>query len=131
MKFYLKALAVAATVIVGAIASGPAKAQPANYDGTYAGTQALAGIGTANYSQCLPGPFKRRLVIKGGTVSYAYNPTYQGELTGTISAGGDVSATGSTPTDAVKLTGKIDGDAFVGEISGAFCTYAVELKRRR
>ena len=50
-----------------------------------------------NYSECLRGPFKRRLVVKGAAATYTYNPSYQGEVTGTVSADGDVSGSSSTP----------------------------------
>ena len=105
----------------------PAGAQGTNYDGTYAGTQTLLESG-GNYSKCLKGPFKRKLSIKDGGVSYLYNPTYRGEATGADDADGGVTA--STAEGAgVKLTGRIQGDVLTGEVWSIFCTYSLNLKR--
>ena len=105
-------------------------AQAAQYDGVYAGSQTLTEGGSApNYSQCLRGPFKRRLVVKDGAATYTYNPTYQGQVTGTVNADGDVSATAAEPSGGVGLSGKIAGDAFTGEVWSLYCTYSLELKR--
>jgi hypothetical protein len=109
---------------------GSALAQTANYNGTYAGTQTLTDTGpSGNYSKCLRGPFKRKLVVKDGTIVYAYNPTYHREVTGTVSAAGDVSAYLPTPDGGAKFEGKIQGDDFTGEVWSVLCTYSVELKR--
>src|SRR5580704_11830243 len=90
---------------------GPALAQSTNFNGTYAGTQTLTDNGPSpNYSECLRGPFKRKLVVKDGAVTYAYNPTYHREVTGTINADGGVSAYLPTPDGGVKLAGRIQGD---------------------
>jgi len=107
-----------------------AAAQPARYDGVYAGSQILTDKGPSpNYSQCLPGPFKRHLVVKDGVATYTYNPTYQGQVTGTVGADGDVSASASEPTGGVSLSGKIQGDDFTGEVWSLYCTYSLTLKR--
>ena len=109
---------------------GPALAQSANFNGTYAGTQTLMDDGAApNYAKCLRGPFKRKLVVKDGAITYAYNPTYHREVTGTVNADGNVSAYLPTPDGGVKLEGKIQGDDFTGEVWSVLCTYSVELKR--
>ena len=105
-------------------------AQPANYDGVYVGWQTLTeNSSDNNYSECLRGPFKRRLVVKGGTATYTYNPSYQGEVTGTVSADGDVSGSSSTPSGGVDLSGKIQGNGFTGEVWSLYCTYSLQLQR--
>jgi hypothetical protein len=106
-----------------------ARAQVDQFDGVYAGTQTLTeNSSVINYSQCLKGPFKRRLVVKGGTISYVFNPTYQGEVRGTITPAGDVDGDASEG-GGVDLSGKIQGDTFTGEIWSLYCTYSVQLKR--
>jgi hypothetical protein len=108
----------------------PADAQSAPYDGVYAGSQTLSEKGpVVNYSQCLKGPFKRRMVVKDSVVTYTFNPTTSGEVTGPVSADGDVSGSAPEPAGGVVLTGKIVGDGFSGEVWSLYCTYAVELKR--
>jgi hypothetical protein len=124
--------AAACFAIVGMLAlhGVPAHAQSAQYDGVYAGTQTLSESGpVANYSQCLKGPFKRHMVVKDGIVTYTFNPTYNGQVTGPVSADGDVSASAPNPAGGVVLTGKIAGEGFSGEVFSLYCTYAVELKR--
>jgi len=107
-----------------------ALAQGAKYDGSYTGTQTLTqNDEVKNYSKCLSGPFKRTLVVKGGTVSFVYNPTSAAAVLGTVAADGEVSAYESTPQGGVKLTGKIQGDDFTGKIWSAICTYSLQLKR--
>ncbi len=109
---------------------GLANAQTNKFNGTYAGLQKLTEDGSVtNYSQCLKGPFKRNLVVKDGTVTYTYNPTYQGQVVGTVSADGDVAAAASEPSGGVSLSGKIQGDDFTGEVWSVICTYSLELKR--
>jgi hypothetical protein len=110
--------------------SGHALAQAAKYDGVYAGSQTLTDHSVDNnYAQCLRGPFKRRLIVKDGVAVYTYNPTYQGQVTGTVSTDGDVSGSTSEPTGGVALSGKIQGDDFTGEVWSMYCTYALQLKR--
>jgi hypothetical protein len=105
-------------------------AQVKKYDGTYAGTQTLMdSIPGRNYSKCLHGPFKRRLLIKDGAATYVYNPTYQGKVVGAVNADGAVSASASTSSGGVSLSGKIDGDDFTGEVWSLICTYSVRLRR--
>ena len=120
----------AAFCVVGVAAPPGFAAEPASYDGVYAGTQVLSERSSdQNYAQCLKGPFKRKLVIKGGEATYVYNPTYQGAATGKVSPDGDVSATDSAATGGVSLSGKIAGDAFTGEVWSLYCTYSVTLRR--
>ena len=109
----------------------PTLAQPAKYDGVYAGLQTLTEKSSANnYSKCLKGPFKRKLVIKDGTATYVFNPTYQGQVTGSVGEGGDVAATDPAATGGgVSLAGKIQGDEFAGEIWSLYCTYSLQLTR--
>jgi len=116
--------------VIATAAGNSALAQSAAFDGTYAGSQTLTDKGPGgNYSQCLRGPFKRKLIVKDGAVTYTYNPTYHGEVAGTVNPGGDVTAYISTPEGGVRLAGHIDGDAFTGEVWSVICTYALELKR--
>jgi hypothetical protein len=115
---------------ISALTVKPATAQSTKYDGIYAGTQTLTDKSSDdNYSGCLKGPFKRKLVVKGGAVSYVYNPSYQGTVTGTVNADGDVSGTASTPGGGASLSGRIEGDVFTGEVWSVICTYALEMKR--
>jgi hypothetical protein len=125
------AVAIAGLVSIVIVTDiGFAAAQSAKYDGTYAGLQTLSEDGSvANYSKCLRGPFKRRLVVKGDAVTYEYNPTYHGDVTGTVNADGDVSAGASTTSGGVSLSGKIQGDDFTGEVWSLYCTYSLRLKR--
>jgi hypothetical protein len=121
-------LYVAGTASIVAVTS--AAAQPASYDGVYAGQEVLTeNSSDQNYSQCLKGPFKRKLILKDGTATYTYNPTTQALVTGTVSADGDVSAGAQTPSGGVSLSGKIAGDQFTGEIWSLYCTYSLQLKR--
>jgi len=113
----------------GIINIGSAMAQTAKYDGIYAGLQTLSEGAPDNYSKCLHGPFKRKLIIKNGAINYTYNPTYQGQVAGSVDADGDVTADEVTSNGGVKLSGKIEGDDFTGEIWGSFCTYSLRLKR--
>jgi hypothetical protein len=123
-----------AIVLLGTIVSlgttaNFAAAQPTQYDGTYAGTQTLTETGSDhNYSQCLKGPFKRKMVIKNGAVTYTYNPTSEAQVAGTVSANGDVTASASTSTGGVDLSGKIQGADFTGEVWSIYCTYALQLR---
>jgi len=116
---------------LGSIAAAKfAAAQPTSYDGVYAGQQVLTeNSSDRNYSQCLKGPFKRKLAIYRGAVTYTYNPTTQAQVTGTVSADGDVTANGQSPSGGVALSGKISGDDFTGEIWSLYCTYSLKLKR--
>ena len=107
----------------------PTAAQTAQFDGVYAGTQTLTDKSSGhNYSKCLKGPFKRKLVVKDGAVTYVYNPTYEGTVTGTVSADGDVSGTVSRG-GGVSLSGRIQGNEFTGEVRSIICTYALQMKR--
>ena len=109
-----------------------ALAQSKKHDGIYAGSQTLAENGSvANYSKCLPGPFKRKLVVKDGAFTYTYNPTYQGQIAGTVNADGDLAAGASSQTEGVSLSGRIQGDDLTGEVWSLYCTYAIALKRVR
>jgi hypothetical protein len=109
-----------------------AAAQTTQFDGTYAGTQTLSENGSvANYSECLKGPFKRKLVVKDGAAIYTFNPTYQGQVTGTVNADGDVSGSASDPSGGEALSGRIAGDDFTGEVWSLYCTYSLQLKRVR
>ena len=124
------AMIVAAAGLTMAAGRNIATAQSTNFDGVYAGTQTLTENGSvANYSKCLRGPFKRKLVIKGNIVSYVYNPTYQGTVTGTISVDGNVLASEDTPSGGVRLSGRIEGDNFKGQVWSLYCTYTLDLKR--
>ncbi len=106
-----------------------AAAQTSQFDGTYAGSQTLSQDAQAqNYSECLKGPFKRKLVVGNGTATYTYNPTYHGQLTATVSPDGDVRG-GSSEGSGVALSGKIEGNAFTGEVWSPYCTYSLSLKR--
>jgi hypothetical protein len=126
----IAAAALLAAGVAALPAAGAAAAEPANYDGAYAGTQSLSERSSdQNYSKCLKGPFKRKLVVKGGEATYIYNPTYQGAVTGKVSADGDVSASDPSATGGVSLAGKIEGDAFTGEVWSVYCTYSVKLRR--
>jgi hypothetical protein len=119
-------LAVAASLA----ATGHAQAQLGKFDGTYAGLQTLSDDGAEhNYSKCLHGPFRRKLVVKDGTVVYVYNPTSQASVTGKVTADGDVAAEGSAPSGGTSLSGRIEGDAFSGEVWSLYCTYSLQLKR--
>jgi hypothetical protein len=128
-------LGICAAVIAFTFSISPihvASAQPANYDGVYAGSQTLTENGSVtNYSKCLRGPFKRQLVVKEGAFTYTYNPTYQGQIAGTVSAEGDVAAAPSSQTEGVSLSGRIQGDSLTGEVWSLYCTYTLELKRVR
>jgi hypothetical protein len=125
LMFFLFGFGIASTSF-----HNDALAQATKYDGTYLGSQTLTEKGSDNnYSQCLRGPFKRRLVVKDGVAAYTYNPTYQGRVTGTVSADGDVSGSTSEPTGGVVLAGKIQGDDFTGEVWSLYCTYSLQLKR--
>jgi hypothetical protein len=107
-----------------------AAAQTAQYDGVYKGTQTLTDDpNDHNYSKCLKGPFKRQLVIKDGTATYTYNPTYQGQVIGKISETGDVTGSEETSAGGVALFGKVEGDRFTGKVWSIICTYALDLKR--
>lgn len=124
------AIAVFAVGLKSTVDMAEALAQGAQYDGSYTGTQTLAqNDEVKNYSKCLSGPFKRTLVVKGGTVKFVYNPTSSAAVLGTVGADGEVSAYESTPQGGVKLTGRIQGDDFTGEIWSAICTYSLQLKR--
>jgi hypothetical protein len=120
---------VAAAVLL-ALAAGSADAQSAQYDGIYTGSQKLSDGGpVANYSQCLRGPFKRRMVVKDSVATYTFNPTYQGQVRGSVTADGDVSGSSPEPAGGVALSGRIVGDGFSGQVWSLYCTYDVELKR--
>jgi hypothetical protein len=124
------AAAVCVIAIAWASHATSAEAQNNKFDGIYVGLQTLTEKPAGgNYSQCLKGPFKRQLVVKAGTASYTYNPTYQGQVAATVSADGDVRGSSSEPTGGVGLAGKIDGDNFTGEVWSLYCTYSVDLKR--
>lgn len=113
-----------------AAASSAADAQSVQYDGVYAGTQRLTDGGpVANYSKCLKGPFKRRMVVKDSVATYTFNPTYQGQVSGSVTPDGDVSGSSPEPTGGVALSGRIIGDGFTGQVWSLYCTYDVELKR--
>jgi len=116
-------------VAVLACATGTAAAQ-SPYDGIYAGSQKLSDGGSApNYSQCLKGPFKRRMVVKDSVATYTFNPTYQGQVSGSVTADGDVSGSSPQPAGGVALSGRITGDGFSGQVWSLYCTYDVDLKR--
>jgi hypothetical protein len=116
------------SIAAGTVANR-AYGQGEKFDGTYQGMQALDESASAgNYSQCLKGPFKRRLVVKGGTATYTYNPTYQGQVAAVVSADGDVSGT-AADSGGVAISGRIDGGDFTGEVWSLYCTYSVKLKR--
>ncbi|MGA8401844.1 MAG: hypothetical protein WB697_18290 [Stellaceae bacterium] len=113
-----------------ASASSPAGAQSTHYDGVYVGTQRLIEGGpVANYSQCLKGPFKRRMTVKGSVATYTFNPTYQGQVSGSVTADGDVSGSSPEPAGGVALSGRMVGGGFSGQVWSLYCTYDVELKR--
>jgi hypothetical protein len=125
---------LAAMVLSLGFASVPtmnfAMAQTAQYDGVYAGTQTLTSDpADHNYAKCLKGPFKRKMAIKNGAVTYTYNPTYDGEVTGTVTPNGDVAGSVVTSSGGVALVGKIQGDAFTGKVWSIICTYSLDLKR--
>jgi hypothetical protein len=124
---------VAAFCLLGIIqimCTSYARAYAGQFDGVYAGTQTLTeNSSVINYSQCLHGPFKRKLVVKNGTVTYVFNPTYQGLVTGIVDADGDVSGDAAEPAGGVDLSGKIEGDNFTGEIWSLYCTYSLQLRR--
>jgi hypothetical protein len=129
MKFRA-AIAVGFSCVVQMIHQSEAHADASQFDGVYAGTQTLSDNSSVNnYSKCLKGPFKRKLVVEHGTVRYVFNPTYQGTVTGTVDADGKVSGTAKEPAGGVNLSGKIDGDAFIGEIRSLYCTYSLNLRR--
>ncbi|HEV2185590.1 MAG TPA: hypothetical protein VGR70_00175 [Stellaceae bacterium] len=107
-----------------------APAQTAQYDGVYKGTQTLTDDpNDHNYSKCLKGPFKRQMVVKDGAATYTYNPTYQGQVVGTIAADGTITGSEETSAGGVALVGKIDGDQFTGKVWSIICTYTLDLKR--
>jgi hypothetical protein len=109
-----------------------ATAQTAQYDGIYAGTQTLTDDpNDHNYSQCLKGPFKRKLVVKDGAATYTYNPTYQGQVIGTVATDGTVTGSEATSAGGVALVGKIEGDQFTGKVWSIICAYSLDLKRVR
>jgi hypothetical protein len=115
--------------IAAALPAWPAAAQ-SPFDGTYTGTQTLSESGSiTNYSKCLKGPFKRRLVVKNAIATYEYNPTYHGAVSGPVSADGDLSASDATASNGVSLSGKIEGDVFTGKVWSLICTYTLQLKR--
>jgi hypothetical protein len=117
---------------IGAVAivllARSADAQVSRFDGTYAGLQTLSDS-ASNYGRCLKGPFKRKLVVKDGTATYTFNPTYQGQVTGTVSADGDVHGSVAEPSGGVGLAGTIEGDDLTGEVWSLYCTYTLKLKR--
>jgi hypothetical protein len=116
--------------IVTGLGVGSALAQTAPFDGTYAGTQTLTDDPVEhNYSKCLKGPFKRKMVVKGGRAVYTYNPTYDGQVSGIVDADGNVSGSVETSSGGVALSGKIQGDQFTGKVWSIICSYAVDLKR--
>ena len=107
-----------------------AAAQTAQYDGVYKGTQTLTDDpNDHNYSQCLKGPFKRQMVVKNGAATYTYNPTYQGQVVGTVAADGTITGSEETSAGGVALLGKIEGDQFTGKVWSIICTYKLDLKR--
>ena len=129
IDFHLKVMLIAAGIILTANINY-ASAQSSKYDGVYAGVQTLTDKPSdLNYSQCLHGPFKRKLIVKDGTVTYTYNPTSQAQVTGTVSADGDVTASESNATGGVNLSARIQGDELTGEVWSVYCTYSLQLKR--
>ena len=107
-----------------------ASAQSSKFDGVYTGVQTLTDKPSdLNYSHCLRGPFKRKLIVKDGAVTYTYNPTSQAQVTGTVSADGDVIASESNATGGVNLSARIQGDELTGEVWSVYCTYSLQLKR--
>jgi hypothetical protein len=123
-------LICSAAVIGLAFTGSELAAQTNQFNGTYAGTQTLTESSSdLNYSQCLRGPFKRKLIVKDGAVSYTFNPTSEAAVTGTVSSAGDVVAGASEPGGGARLSGRIDGNNFTGEIWSLYCTYALQLKR--
>lgn len=123
-------MALGAAAALLALAPAAADAQSAPYDGIYAGSQKLSDGGpVANYSQCLKGPFKRRMIIKDSVATYTFNPTYQGQVSGSVTADGDVSGSSPEPTGGVALSGRIVDGGFTGQVWSLYCTYDVALKR--
>jgi hypothetical protein len=113
-----------------ALPIGPANAQLAQYNGVYAGTETLTtDPADHNYSQCLKGPFKRKMTVTDGKAVFIYNPGYAGQVSGIVSAEGDVSGSVETSSGGVALAGKIQGDAFTGKVWSIICTYSLDLKR--
>ena len=107
-----------------------AAAQTAQFDGLYKGTQTLTDDpNDHNYSKCLKGPFKRKMEVKDGKALYIYNPSYDGQVTGAVDAGGNVSGSVDTSSGGVALFGKIEGDQFTGKVWSIICTYKLDLKR--
>jgi hypothetical protein len=107
-----------------------AAAQTGLFDGTYAGTQTLTtDPDDHNYAQCLKGPFKRKMVIGNGAVTYTYNPSYDGQVTAEVDADGTVTGSVETSSGGVALFGKIQGDQFTGKVWSIICTYTLDLKR--
>jgi hypothetical protein len=118
------------TAMMLVFATGAADAQSTQYDGIYTGSQSLSDSGPdPNYSQCLKGPFKRHMVVKDGVATYTFNPTYQGQVRGSVTADGDVSGSSPEPAGGVALSGRIAGDGFSGQVWSLYCTYDVALKR--
>ena len=116
--------------VVTGLGTGYARAQTAQFDGTYAGTQTLTDDpADHNYSKCLKGPFKRKMVVKDGKAVYTYNPTYDGQVPGIVDADGNVSGSVETSSGGVALSGKIQGDAFTGKVWSIICAYNLDLKR--
>jgi hypothetical protein len=116
--------------IASVLGVNTASAQTAQYDGVYKGTQTLTDDpNDHNYSKCLKGPFKRQMVVKDGAATYTYNPTYQGQVVGTVAADGTITGSEETSAGGVALVGKIDGDQFTGKVWSIICTYALDLKR--
>ena len=116
--------------IASVLGVNSASAQAAQYDGVYKGTQTLTDDpNDHNYSKCLKGPFKRQMVVKDGAATYTYNPTYQGQVVGTVAADGTITGSEETSAGGVALVGKIDGDQFTGKVWSIICTYALDLKR--
>jgi hypothetical protein len=109
---------------------GVAAAQTTQFDGVYKGTQTLTDDpADHNYAKCLKGPFKRKMEIKDGKAVYTYNPSYDGQVPGVVSADGSVSGSVETSSGGVALVGKIAGDQFSGKVWSIICTYSLDLKR--
>jgi len=107
------------------VITAPLPAKP-NYDGDYVGKVTILPSAP---SWC-GDPHQKTLSIRDSQFHLLYNRARFEWINGSVDSDGTVSGFGTSASGGNKLTGKIQGDEFIGTMNSYVCAYSLQLKKR-
>src|SRR5579885_1306804 len=114
---------IAGLFVLAQVRETVAQAPTPMFDGTYSGPMTLIANNAKSRTGCDGDHSNMMMTIRSGTFLFNYDPPRNTVITGTVAADGSLNGFGKSYFGGAKLSGRIQGNAVIGQAGSGYCTF--------